>query len=433
MSVTFAELGASREIVDALAALGITKPLPIQAAAIPDAIAGRDICGRAPTGSGKTLAFGIPLVTMGGRGAPGHPRVLVLAPTRELAQQIRSALETIAAPSGLTTLAVYGGVGYEAQRRAFHRGVDLLVACPGRLSDLVNRGWVNLGRVDRVVIDEADRMSDMGFLPEVRRLLDMTAPGRQTLLFSATLDGEVAALTRRYQRDPVRHEVPGTGADAVDARHFFWRVDAHQRSEHVASIVAAASPTIVFCRTRHGVDRLARHLEQRGVSVAPIHGGRSQAQRDRAISGFSQGNVRALVATDVAARGLHVEGVACVLHFDPPADAKDYLHRSGRTARVGASGLVVSLVGYDQVPAARRMQGSLGLSGGVSPIDLESLAGGGERMDPTRLSEGTIGPRGLVTAQDARRFGSGGNRRSARGRRVGARRGSPSRAGRARR
>jgi superfamily II DNA/RNA helicase len=426
MSTTFADLGAPREVVAALAATGVTEPLPIQVAVIPDAIAGRDVCGSAPTGSGKTLAFGIPLVTTVGQGRPGRPRALVLAPTRELAEQIRTELDTIAPARRLSTLAVYGGVGYEAQRRSLRRGVDVLVACPGRLADLIAQGWIRLDDVDRVVIDEADRMSDMGFLPEVRRLLDMTAPDRQTMLFSATLDGEVAALTRRYQRDPVRHEVEGVGADAIDARHFFWRVDAHERIEHTAGIVAAASPTIVFCRTRHGVDRLTRHLEARGVRVAPIHGGRSQSQRSQALLGFSRGHVRALVATDVAARGIHVEGVACVVHFDPPPDAKSYMHRSGRTARVGAAGVVVSLIAPDQVPDSRRLQGSLGLSGGVHAIDLESLEGGGERIDPTRRPGDAAHLGTLVTPQDARRFGRG----SARGRHSGGRR--PYSAGRSR-
>jgi superfamily II DNA/RNA helicase len=293
----------------------------------------------------------------------------------------------------------------------------VLVACPGRLGDLVQRGWVRLDDVDRVVIDEADRMSDMGFLPEVRRLLDMTAPGRQTMLFSATLDGEVASLTHRYQRDPVRHEVEGTGADAIDARHFFWRSEAQERIEHAAGIAAAANPTIVFCRTRHGVDRLARHLEARGLRVAPIHGGRSQSQRSRALLGFSRGEVRVLVATDVAARGIHVEGVACVVHFDPPADAKAYLHRSGRTARVGAAGVVVSLVAPDQVPASRRLQAGLGLKAGVGTIDLASLGEGGERVDPTRRPGDAVHLASLITAQDARRFGAGRSRRG-RSRRV---------------
>ena len=296
MSTTFAELGAPRRWSPCWRPAGVTEPLPIQSAAIPDALAGRDICGSAPTGSGKTLAFGIPLVTTVERGRPGRPRALVLAPTRELAEQIRTEIEAIAAPRRLSTLSVYGGVGYDAQRRALRRGVDILVACPGRLGDLIQQGSVRLDDVDRVVIDEADRMADMGFLPEVRRLLDMTSPERQTMLFSATLDGDVAALTRRYQRDPVRHEVAGTGEDAIDARHFFWHVDALERIEHTAGIVAAASPTIIFCKTRRGVDRLAHHLEHRGMPVAPIHGGRSQVQRDRALGGFMRGHVRALVA-----------------------------------------------------------------------------------------------------------------------------------------
>jgi len=406
MPMTFAELGAPAEIVAALAATGVTEPLPIQSATIPDALAGRDICGSAPTGSGKTLAFGIPLVMTVERGKPGRPRALVLAPTRELAEQIRTELDTIAPARRLHTLAVYGGVGYDAQRRALRRGVDILVACPGRLADLMQQGTVRLDDVDRVVVDEADRMADMGFLPEVRRLLDRTSPERQTMLFSATLDGDVAALIRRYQRDPVRHEVEGTGADAIDARHFFWKVDAHERSDHAAGIVAAASPTIIFCKTRHGVDRLARHLEHRGMSVAPIHGGRSQVQRDRALGGFMRGQVQALVATDVAARGIHVDGVACVVHFDPPTDAKDYMHRSGRTARVGASGVVISLVSPDQVPDSRRMQGRLGLSGAVYSVDLTSLEEGGERIDPTRAPGGVAHQSVLITPQDARRFGA---------------------------
>ncbi|OFW53475.1 MAG: RNA helicase [Actinobacteria bacterium RBG_16_70_17] len=407
MSITFADLGAPGEVVAALAATGVTEPLPIQTATIPDAIAGRDICGSAPTGSGKTLAFGIPLVVTVERGRPGRPRALVLAPTRELAEQIRTELETIAVARRVSTLAVYGGVGYEGQRRSLHRGVDVLVACPGRLADLVQHGWVRLDDVDRVVIDEADRMSDMGFLPEVRRLLDMTSPDRQTMLFSATLDGDVAALTKRYQRDPVRHEVEGVGSDAIDARHFFWRAEAEERIEQTAGIVTAASPTIIFCRTRHGVDRLARHLEARGVSVAPIHGGHSQSQRSRALLGFSRGKVQALVATDVAARGIHVDGVACVLHFDPPADAKAYLHRSGRTARVGTAGVVVSLIAPDQAAASRRLQGTLGLNGGVQPFDLASLGEGGERIDGTRRPGDAAHLASLITPQDARRFGRG--------------------------
>jgi superfamily II DNA/RNA helicase len=414
MSPTFAELGAPADVIAALVARGVTAPLPIQAATIPDAIAGRDICGSAPTGSGKTLAFGIALVTVLEPSRPGRPGALVLAPTRELAEQIRTELDAIASVRRLRTLAVYGGVGYEAQRRALRRGVDILVACPGRLADLVQQGALRLSDARRVVIDEADRMADMGFLPEVRRLVDMTAPDRQTMLFSATLDGDVAALIRRYQHDPVRHEVAGTGANAIDARHFFWSVSPQERVAHTAGIVAAANPTIVFCKSRHGVDRLARHLESQGLSVAPIHGGRSQAQRDRALGGFSRGEVRALVATDVAARGIHVGGVACVVHFDPPADAKDYMHRSGRTARAGASGIVVSLVSPEQVPDSRRMQGRLGLSGVVRPLDLASLSQGGERIDPDRAPGGSAHQSALITPQDARRFGA---RRRSRARR----------------
>jgi superfamily II DNA/RNA helicase len=405
MSLTFADLGAPREVVAALAAAGIVDPLPIQAAAIPDAMAGRDVCGSAPTGSGKTLAFGVPLISTIERARPGHPRGLVLVPTRELAEQISRELAPLAASRRLATLAVYGGVGYEGQRRGLRRGVDVLVACPGRLGDLIRQGWVWLDEVDHVVIDEADRMADMGFLPEVRRLLEMTASNRQTVLFSATLDGEVAALTQRYQHDPVRHEVPGVGADEIDVRHFFWRVDPQERVEQTARIVSMASPTIVFCQTRHGADRVAKQLAHIGASAAPIHGGRTQPQRHNALDGFARGRVQVLVATDVAARGIHVDGVACVVHFDPPTDAKTYMHRSGRTARVGASGLVVSFVGSDQVAASRRMQGSLGLSGGVHPIDLASLGEGGERIDLARRTGGSGSEGGRRTPQRSSRGG----------------------------
>ncbi len=357
---TFDQLGVPEPLTRALARRGITEPFPIQAAAIPDALDGRDILGRAPTGSGKTLAFGLPLLARVGSSRPQRPRALVLAPTRELAEQISKELIPLGKAVGRWTLAVYGGVGYEFQRRNLRRGTDVLVATPGRLTDLIDEGSVSLADIDLVVVDEADRMADMGFMPQVRRLLDQTSTPRQTVLFSATLDGDTAELTRRYQTDPVRHEVEGAD-DHGDAAHYFWRVAHHDRVATTAEIVRTTTPTIVFTRTRRGADRVARRLQQAGVQAAAIHGGRSQSQRTRALGAFGNGRVKALVATDVAARGIHVDGVASVVHFDLPADPKDYLHRSGRTARAGADGVVVSLVMPDQVTDARTIQRAVGL------------------------------------------------------------------------
>jgi superfamily II DNA/RNA helicase len=359
MSPTFAQLGVPAPICEALARRGVVHPFEIQAATIADALAGRDVCGRAPTGSGKTLAFGIPLVATVGVGRPNRPRGLVLAPTRELADQITSQLKAIA--GSVRVGVVYGGVGYGAQRKDLRRGIDILVACPGRLEDLIAQNSVQLDDVDRVVVDEADRMADMGFLPAVKRLLDRTAKGRQTVLFSATLDGDVATLTSRYQRDPVRHEVGDASPDITAAEHLFWKVAGPDRLQVTAAVVNGSSPALIFCRTRHGADRLARQLAQRGVGTAALHGGRSQAQRTRALDQFHAGRVAALVATDVAARGIHVDGIATVIHFDPPADHKTYIHRSGRTARAGLGGRVISLVQADGMRDARRMQREIGL------------------------------------------------------------------------
>jgi superfamily II DNA/RNA helicase len=357
---TFQDLGVPARLSTDLARRGITTPFPIQRSAIPDLLAGRDVLGRAPTGSGKTLAFGLPLMARVERAEPRHPRALVLAPTRELAHQIGGELTPLGKAIGRWVATIYGGVGYDAQRRRLQRGVDVLVATPGRLIDLLDQGSLFLDGVSIAVIDEADRMADMGFLPQVRRLLDQTPASRQTVLFSATLDGDVAELTRRYQTDPVRHEVSG-GDRHADATHYFWQVEHHDRVRTTAEIVDSTSPSIVFTRTRHGADRVADQLDRAGVSAAAIHGGRNQNQRTRALGAFTSGRVKALVATDVAARGIHVDGIASVVHFDLAADAKDYLHRSGRTARAGAGGVVVTLVLGDQLGKTRSLQRSVGL------------------------------------------------------------------------
>ncbi len=406
MTTTFADLGVSKPLVDALAKKGIIEPFPVQIATIPDAIAGRDVCGRAPTGSGKTIAFGLPLLARVGKAQPKRPRALVLAPTRELAEQIRTELIPLAATVGRKVVAVYGGASYHPQRQKLRQGADILVACPGRLMDLIQQGDVRLDDVDFVVIDEADRMADMGFLPQVRELLDMTSSKRQTLLFSATLDGDIAILTSRYQNDPVRHEVGRAPTDTGESRHFFWRVESGDRLTHTADVVSTTGQTIIFTRTRHGADRLAKQLDREGVKAAAIHGGRSQSQRSRALALFQGGKVEALVATDVAARGIHVDDVACVVHFDPPADVKDYLHRSGRTARAGASGAVVSFIGRQQVGVARRMQRDLGLRDSLAePLTSDIGQGGGETIGEVRPNEG-----GSQRGQG--RPGGGGNRRN---------------------
>jgi superfamily II DNA/RNA helicase len=371
--VTFAELGVPQAIADRLRGRGITEPFPIQIATLGDALAGRDVCGKAPTGSGKTIAFGIPLVTNVSGSAPRRPRGLVLVPTRELATQVHDELVALAGRNGPRVATFFGGVGFGPQLRALGRGVDIAVACPGRLADLVNQGEVHLDAVEVVVLDEADRMADMGFLPEVTRLLDRTPADRQTLLFSATLDGAVDVLVRRYQRDPVRHEhVVDDGTP--QNRHEFWAVERADRIAVTARLVQSEWPAMVFCRTRRGADRVARQLAKEGVSAAAIHGDRSQAQRERALAQFSSGRAQALVATDVAARGIHVDDVRCVVHFDVPADDKDYVHRSGRTGRAGATGLVVTLVPAEQVKEVRRLQRILGLATAIEAPPLDDLA-----------------------------------------------------------
>jgi superfamily II DNA/RNA helicase len=373
LSTTFAALGVPAPVCRNLAARGIHTPFPIQEATLPDALAGRDLCGRAPTGSGKTIAFGIPLVVSTGRAEPGRPLALVLVPTRELAAQVREELVLLAGPKGPRIEAFYGGNGFDRQLRALRRGVDIAVGCPGRLADLITRGDLRLDRVGAVVVDEADRMADMGFLPEVKRLLNRVPANRQTLLFSATLDGAVDELVRGFQSDPVRHELAPDPRDGAKVEHLFWTVPRAERVPLCAKVVLSLGPTIVFCRTKRGADRVARQLTAAGVRAAAIHGDRSQAQRERALAAFRDGKVEALVATDVAARGIHVDAVAGVVHMDPPADEKDYLHRSGRTGRAGAPGVVVSMVAPEQRREVAKLQRAVGLPVGTTTPDASGL------------------------------------------------------------
>ena len=420
MTTTFTSLGIPEGLADMLDDAGFTAPFEVQAATIPDALAGRDISARAPTGSGKTLAFGLPLLMHVEGANRRRPRGLVLAPTRELADQIQRELYPFARAGGRSIIAVYGGVGYESQKRALARGVDILVACPGRLADLIGQGELDLDEVEVVVVDEADRMADMGFLPEVRRLLDRTPGDRQTLLFSATLDGDVGVLTRAYQRDPSRYEIGDAQPNIEDARHFFWRLDATSRIQVAADLIQAVGRTIVFCRTRRGADRVTRQLGRAGASSAAIHGSRSQNQRNRALKSFADGAVEALVATDVAARGIHVDGVACVLHFDPPVDDKTYLHRSGRTARAGEQGVVVSFISNDQLRDAGSLVRNLRLRADLSTPAPVSLQGAMERInaDPdTSFADPSLTADSREPAVARRRGGTPGGEQPGRRRR----------------
>ena len=371
MSITFAELGVPENICRSLENKGILKPFEIQKLTITDGLEGHDICGRAPTGSGKTIAFGIPLIANSKRGEPKHPGSLILAPTRELAEQIFSELRTFAGKTKIGV--VYGGVGYGNQIKSLKQGIDILVACPGRLEDLIEQGFVNLSNVNHVVLDEADRMADMGFMPSVKRLLDQTNPERQTFLFSATLDKDVAKLTREYQTNPIRHEIGEETPDIKSAHHLFWKITNTNKTEITAEAINAVWPAIIFCRTRHGSDRLAKRLNKLGIHGVTIHGGKSQNQRSRALADFTKGRVQALIATDVAARGIHVDGVASVIHYDPPEDHKAYIHRSGRTARAGQSGVVLSFVAPDQKKKARRLQHKIDIDQPIMEPDIEIL------------------------------------------------------------
>ncbi len=374
MTTSFAQLGLPDPLVRALAKRGVDTPFPVQAAAIPDALTGRDVCGKAPTGSGKTLAFGLPVLARVERAHRHQPRALILAPTRELAEQIKRELGPLAGAVERRVSAVYGGVAYGPQKGALRKGVDVLCGTPGRLEDLMEQGVIDLAAVDLVVIDEADRMADMGFLPAVRRILDRTSRDRQTLLFSATLDGDVAVLSKDYQDNPKRHEAAALTEAASDAVHHFWLVAHEDRVQHAADIIGLAGRSIVFTRTRRGADRLAKRMNGLGVEAVALHGGRSQSQRLRALKAFDAGRAEALVATDVAARGIHIDAVASVIHFDPPADTKDYVHRSGRTARAGAAGTVVSLVTGHQRKAVRKLQRELDLESPIKAPQIDRLA-----------------------------------------------------------
>ncbi|MDD7940185.1 DEAD/DEAH box helicase [Actinomycetospora lutea] len=361
----FSDLGFPPAVVEILAARGITDPTPIQQAAIPDALSGRDVLGRGRTGSGKTLAFGLPMLARlaGGRTVSKRPRGLVLLPTRELASQVRDALAPLAEALGLRQTVVYGGVGQGRQAEALRSGVDLLIACPGRLEDLLGQGLVDLDRVEVTVLDEADHMSDLGFLPAVRRLLRRTPADGQRLLFSATLDGEVDRVVREFLHRPVTHSVDTAQEPVPDMTHHVFTVEAADRTAVVQSLAEGRGRSMLFTRTKHAARKLSRQLTAAGIPATELHGNLSQPARDRNLGGFVSGDVRVLVATDIAARGIHVDDVGLVVHVDPPAEHKAYTHRSGRTARAGSAGDVVTLV----APAERSEVASMTRKAGIKP------------------------------------------------------------------
>jgi superfamily II DNA/RNA helicase len=365
-TASFSALGVEPDLVDALETRGITQPFPIQALTIRDALAGRDVCGKAKTGSGKTLAFGLPVLQRLRPGTTGDglrpPRGLVLVPTRELARQVTDVLTPLAEATGLTLAACYGGTSMDSQIKAMQAGTDLVIATPGRLIDLRQRGDVNLDQIEVVVLDEADRMADMGFTPQVEWLLRHLVKPHQTMLFSATLDGDVDRLVRHELRDPVEHEVVSTTPTVTEMAHRFIQVHQMDKVKVAAKICAHAQRSIVFSRTKRGADRLTDALRREGVEARAIHGDLRQQVRERALRSFSTGRLPVLVATDVAARGLDVDDVDVVVHFDPPEDHKAYLHRSGRTARAGKDGLVVTLVLWNEQMDVERIQKRLGLS-----------------------------------------------------------------------
>jgi superfamily II DNA/RNA helicase len=353
----FADLGVPAPIVTSLAKLGIETPFPIQQATLPDALAGRDVLGRGRTGSGKTIAFAIPtlvaLASPNRRPKPGHPRALILVPTRELANQVTAVFAPLARSLSLRVTTVIGGAAPRPQAEALRRGVDVVIACPGRLEDLIGQRHCHLDQVEVTVIDEADLMADLGFLPAVQRLLDQTPSQGQRMLFSATLDRAVDALVRRYLTNPVTHSVDAVYEAPIELTHHVLAVTHDDKQTIVRELASGHERSLLFTRTKHGAKKLAQRLSASGIRATELHGNLSQSARERNLADFTSGSARVLVATDIAARGIHVDDIALVVHVDPPAEHKAFVHRSGRTARAGATGVVVTLMTPDQAKAVR--------------------------------------------------------------------------------
>ncbi|MCR6033829.1 DEAD/DEAH box helicase [Nocardioides sp. zg-579] len=424
----FTTLGVPADLTAVLADRGITEPTPIQAKTLPDSLAGRDVLGRGRTGSGKTYAFLLPLVArLAASGRPAtarKPRALVLAPTRELVGQIEEALKPLADAAGLTTMTVFGGVGQNPQVRSLRSGVDILLACPGRLEDLIGQGHCDLGAVEVTVLDEADHMADLGFLPAVRRLLDATPSRGQRLLFSATLDKAIDVLVKRFLHEPVVHQADSAQSPVSAMDHHVLHLNREHRLPVLVDLASAPGRTVVFTRTKHGAKALTRQLNKSGVPTVELHGNLSQNARTRNMEAFHTGKASTLVATDIAARGIHVDDVTLVVHADPPAEHKAYLHRSGRTARAGAAGTVVTLMTDEQVRDVRDLTRAAGIKPTITrmatatdPV-LVSLAPGERSTIPGGLVVEAPAPTaGARSGGGSARSGSGSGapRRSSRG------------------
>ncbi len=428
---TFAELGVPAPLVRALAAAGRTSPFPIQAATLPDTLAGRDVLGRGKTGSGKTLAFSIPLVSRlaGGVCQPSRPAGLVLAPTRELATQITATLQPLAEAYGLRVTTIFGGVPQARQVKALQAGVDIVVACPGRLEDLMRQRLITLDRVQITVIDEADHMADLGFLPGVTRILAATPGGGQRLLFSATLDNGVDKLVNRFLRDEVSHSVDPEDSPVPAMTHHVFHVDSADSKKHLVQTLASGTGRrILFLRTKHQARKLAKQLTAAGIPSVDLHGNLSQPARDRNLAAFVNGTARVLVATDIAARGVHVDDVELVVHCDPPAEHKAYLHRSGRTARAGQSGDVVTVVLPEQRKDTQMLLRRAGIKadpqqvGAHSPAVLDLVGEIAPYQAPPVSQPAPVAkknpPRGPAGGQQHRRPAAASNARPAKRRRA---------------
>ncbi|MDH5152648.1 DEAD/DEAH box helicase, partial [Kocuria palustris] len=378
---SFIDLGVPEALARVLSQHGIDQPFPIQTKTLPDSLSGRDVLGRGRTGSGKTIAFALPLVTrlaglaQGTSRAPrraNRPTGLVLAPTRELATQIDRAIAPLAEEAGLSTTVIFGGVSQVHQERALSRGADIVVACPGRLEDLLKQGVLTLDDIRVTVIDEADHMADMGFLPVVTRILKQTPDDGQRLLFSATLDGGVDVLVKKFLHDPVTHSVDAPKAAVSTMEHHVLVVDADEKQALIETLASGTGRRVMFTRTKHRAKKLAKKLSQQGIPAVDLQGNLSQNARDRNLASFSQGDVRVLVATDVAARGVHVDDVELVVHIDPPAEHKSYLHRSGRTARAGAQGQVITIATREERRDVEKLMKQAGVTADFSEVSIGS-------------------------------------------------------------
>jgi superfamily II DNA/RNA helicase len=457
---TFASLGAPAPIVRVLEEQGVTSPFPIQTATLPDSLAGRDLLGRGQTGSGKTIAFAIPTVARLAQSArkrlPNKPRALVLVPTRELANQVAETITPLAKAMNLKVTTIFGGVGQGNQVRALQQGVDIVVACPGRLEDLIQQRHCSLGNIEITVLDEADHMADLGFLPGVKRLLNATPAGGQRMLFSATLDQGVDVLVRTYLENPTVHSVDPAVAEVSTMTHHVFAVSQLDKPSVVRELAAGRDRSLLFTRTKHGAKKLARQLSMSGIPAVELHGNLSQAARERNLESFSDGSTTVLVATDIAARGIHVDDITLVVHVDPPAEHKAFLHRSGRTARAGSDGVVVTLMTPDQVKDVKSLaraakiepiitrvtpgHAAIGTLVGepaplrkvayVAEVERPQRSGGGQRSGAPRHGNGNGNGNGQRSGASRNGNGNGNGQRSGTARNGGQRSGSGSSSGR---